>query len=147
MKGNLNFSRRLFWVGAVLLLAIIIVELLIVIPHVKADPSPKAFPEGAVRGFQLNIILNAIVMAVLVLFALKIKHRSILLIFGIVLLLLLIFILSFAFADAGEAFSSHDPFMHTTTITLFCCAAVEFICFILVIIAIVYLPKKIKTKQ
>ena len=142
MKSSPVFCRRFLMVGAVVMISVALVLALGVIQPVQAEVARGATPEKAVVAFWVNIGLN--VVSALVLFSCAVSARglgwtskSTLIFVGLVVMLL-----GFALADAGSAYLSHGPAMHSASIILFICSAADILAGALVIGTAIMFPRK-----
>ncbi len=143
MTVSVKFCRNSLLIGAALLVIVALVEVVGVIPPVKADTSLFATPESAATGFWVNVVISIIVSASLIVIAIRTKVRSRL---STVLLGILAFVtllLALALTDARDAFMGHGPPMQLVPILLFICIGADLIAAILVITTAFLYPKKI----
>jgi len=86
-----------------------------VIPPVRADTSPLAIPERAVRAFWVVVVLDVLVAGAAVAWG-RVGHRVLLGVVGIVALLL-----GLALIDAATALLAHGPGTHGAVVVLWLC--------------------------
>jgi len=113
-------SRRPLLIAAWLLFAAAALVVLAVIPPVLADTFPRAAPERAAGAFRVNVVLNALLGAALLVAAWR---RS-----GAVLPVsagLLSLLLGAALLDAASAFTAHGPALRGAVIACFASSACD----------------------
>ena len=144
MPVSNTFSRRSLLISVALLVLVAIVIIIAVIPQVRAEYLRGGTPEMAVIAFWINVGFTVLVAVVVWFIAIRTKHRRFLPIFLLGLMSFIILILGWALSDAGGAYSGHGPEMKTASVMLFSCAVVDLIALILIIIAVIRLPKRDK---
>jgi hypothetical protein len=115
--------RRVLWIASGLFFGVAAVIVLAVIPSVKSDASPAATPERAVPAFTVNMVLQALLGAVLLALAARQGGRPArvaLSVTGLLGLLLGLFLL-----DASDAYAGHGPGMHGATLALLGCVVAD----------------------
>jgi hypothetical protein len=146
MKISPTFSSRtLLLTAAVLLIVAALVVAIAVIPQVQAEVLRGGTPQQAVTGFWINIIVSALVAAIIWLVAIRTKNRKFFPMFILGVMGLIILVLGWALSDAAGAYITHGPAMYTASIILFVCAGVDFLALLLVIVAALFFPKKHET--
>jgi cell division protein FtsW (lipid II flippase) len=141
MKINDLFYRRVLLVCAGLFIIIGIVVAFGVIPPVKADTYPGVKHDKVAAAFWINIGFNLLAAFSLLYISFKSKERnwrstSVLFITGF-----LVLILGLALTDAASAYLKHGPAMESASILLFICAAIDFLCGIIVITTAILRPQ------
>jgi len=142
MKASLNLSRRILQITAILLIIVAIAATIFVIPQVKAEVSRGDTPMVAVTAFWVNIIFTVVAAVVIWFISFRTKGRNFIQSFFLGLMAFITLILGWLLSDAGGAYITHSPEMHTASIVLFVCAGIDFLAVILVIIAMLFFPKK-----
>ena len=138
--GTKSFRITLL-ISAVIIVALTIMVAAVIIPLVKADPSPVAIPAQAATAFWAHDAINLFVGLCLAAIAIW-ARRNIASIIAIGILAAISLLLALAFLDAGGAFTGHGPEMRAVVILLFICAAAEFAAVILAIISMFRPPKR-----
>jgi phosphoglycerol transferase MdoB-like AlkP superfamily enzyme len=139
---NLSFRRRSLLTCAALLVVVALVVAAGVIPPVKGDTFPLGTPQRAVPAFWINVLVTLLAAAVLAFIAIRAEGRSRPLTIALGLLAFLALLLAVALTDAAFAYRSHGPAMHTASILLFLCAAVDFLAAMLVTATAFLLPER-----
>jgi len=142
MSETLASCRRYLLICAALLVAAALVVAVGVIPPVRADTFPAALPDNAAKGFWASVVINLVVATALVFTARRTSGRSPFATTVLRILAFVAFLMSFALADAANAFRSHGPALHTATILLACCAAADFLTAVLIFTTTLVLPNQ-----
>ena len=139
--GTRSFSITLL-ISAAILVVLTILVATIIIPLVKADPSPQALPAQAAAAFWIHSVINLIVGLFLAAAAIWAKrNRASIISIGV--LAAITFLLALAYLDAGGSFRGHDPEMQGAAKLLLIFAAAEFAAVILAIISMFRAPKRV----
>jgi len=140
---NITFqqSHRILLANALLLIFVSIVLMVGVIPSVKAEFLRGGTPEKAVIAFWVNMGFNVLSAVVVILIAIKSKHRTWISTSVLVMTGFIVFLLGLALSDAAAAYSGHGPAMETASIFLFICAGVDVLTGILLIVTAIIRPK------
>jgi hypothetical protein len=137
--SNETVLRRILYVGAGLVIIVILILSFLVIPSVIKDTSPQASPGVAVPGILFVIFIHLLIVAGLVRTILVIKRagrtgKGPLIGIGVVLILFGFFIL-----DGATAYLDHpDPIMHRVSVSMFVCTGFNFIASILAILTALF---------
>ncbi len=142
MTTNLGSCRRLILIVAALLVGVSLVEAVGVIPRVAAAPYPLASAK-AVPAFWVNVVLQVLVAAILVLLAVRATGRTRLLVVVLGFLALFTIGLGLALIDAASAYWGDSPGLHRASILLFVCAAADLVAAVLVVTIAFLLPRRI----
>lgn len=134
-----HVMRRILYVGAGLVVVVILILAFIAIPSVIKDTSPQAAPKAAVPGMIFVIIIHLLIVAVFV--------RTILInrrgghiekgqLIGIGVVLILFSLMIF---DGASGYLDHpDPIMHRVSVSMFVCTGFNLIASVLVLLAAFY---------
>ena len=137
--GTKSFPITLL-ISAAILVVLTILVAAIIIPLVKADPSPQAVPAQAAAGFWIHSVINLFVGLSLAAVAFWAKrNRASIIFIGIFAAISLL--LALAYLDAGGAFMGHAPEMRAAATLLLVFAAAEFAAVILAVISMFRSPK------
>ncbi|MFO7671999.1 MAG: hypothetical protein R6W31_20240 [Bacteroidales bacterium] len=134
--------RRILYVGAGLVIAVILILAFIVIPSVIKDTSPQAVPKTAVLGIVFVIIIHLLIVAALIRTILRNKQggrikKGLLIGSGIVLVLMSLMIL-----DGASGYSDHtDPIMNRVSVSMYVCTGFNFIASVLVLLSAFFIRR------
>ncbi|MEN8191164.1 MAG: hypothetical protein ABFS12_00005 [Bacteroidota bacterium] len=147
MKVTPLLLQRMHLITAVLLVAVTMLIALFVIQPAAVDTYPGVKHDRIVFIWGLNISFNLLVAVILVVMALFVKGKGCIITSIYILLLFIIFILGFACNDAAQSYIKHGPDMQIATITLFCCAGLEVIAWILLLTTVIQRRKIVSLDQ
>lgn len=140
--SNVTFLRRILYIGAGLVILVILILAFIVIPSVINDTSPQAAPEAAVPGIIFVIIIHLLIVAAFVRIILVNRRgghieKGLLIGIGVVLILFSLMIL-----DGATAYLGHpDPVMHRASLSMFVCTGFNFITSVLVLLTAFFIKR------
>jgi len=131
--------RRILYVGAGLVIVVILILSFLVIPSVIKDTSPQATPEAAVPALLSVLFIQLLIVAgfIRIIFVNR-RGSNIakgpLIGIGVVLLLLSLMILS----GAAGYLTHPDPIMYKVSVSMFICTGFNFIASILAILTALF---------
>ncbi len=137
--NNVTILRRILYVGAGLVIAVILILAFIVIPAVIEDTSPQAAPKTAVPGILFVIIIHLLIVAAFVRTILVNRRggnieKGLLIGIGVVLILFGLMIL-----DGASGYSDHtDPIMNRVSVSMYVCTGFNLIASVLVLFAALF---------
>jgi len=137
--SNVTILRRIMYVGAGLVIVVILILAFIVIPSVIKDTSPQAAPKTAVPGIIFVIIIHLLIVAAFVR-TIYVNRRGghiekgLLIGIGVVLILFSLMIL-----DGASAYLDHpDPIMHRVSVSMYVCTGLNLIASMLVLLTALF---------
>lgn len=140
MAVSLESCRRSLLVGAALLAAVALAIAFGVVPPVRSDAFPRATPARAAAAFRVNVALDVLAAAVLLLVATRSTSRTRLSTTALASTAFVVILLGVALLDAASAMSGHGPAMRAPTTILFACAAADLAVGVLVVATTLRFP-------